>query len=168
MRTKILFAILVSFILMPVPAIAQENEIFNSSGLQIPRFVTLRSDKVFVRSGPALRYPIKWVFVREGMPIEIIQEFDTWRKIRDMGGDEGWIHQSLLSGQRKAIITDKKGALMVKKPEAEARGVAFLEPYVILNLEECQGEWCFGEAKGFKGWLQRKSLWGVYQDEELD
>ena len=57
--------------------------------MPIPRFVSLRSDKVFARTGPALRYPIKWVYVRSGMPIEIIQEFDTWRKVRDIKGEEG-------------------------------------------------------------------------------
>ena len=75
----------------------------SSSGLPIPRFVSLSADKVFVRTGPALRYPIKWVYQRENMPVEIIQEFDTWRKIRDMDGDDGWVHQSLLSARTPAI-----------------------------------------------------------------
>ncbi len=76
----------------------------SSSGLPIPRFVTLASEKVFVRTGPALRYPIKWVYQRSNLPVEIVQEFDTWRKIRDMDGDDGWVHQSLLSGDRYGIV----------------------------------------------------------------
>ena len=77
---------------------AAQDELYDNSGLPIPRFVTLRSDKVFVRTGPGVRYPIKWVFQKENLPVEVIQEFDTWRQIRDRDGEEGWIHQSLLSG----------------------------------------------------------------------
>ena len=85
-------------------AVAQTEDDFNNSGLTIPRFVSLRSNKVFVRTGPALRYPIKWIYTREGLPVEVVQEFDTWRKVRDKDGEEGWIHSSLLSGKRHAVI----------------------------------------------------------------
>ncbi len=173
MRIKILSTIiLLSFLFLPavaMPAQAQDNQqIFNSSGLPIPRFVSLRSNKVFVRTGPALRYPIKWIFVRKNMPIEIIQEFDTWRKIRDVAGEEGWIHQSLLSGRRNAVIMPEGGAMISKKPEIAASPVAKLERGVIFKLKQCQTSWCLGEAGGFEGWIEKKSLWGVYASEELD
>ena len=74
----------------PIVASAQE------SGLPIPRFVALRSDKVFLRSGPGLRYPKVWIYQRRNMPMEVVSEFDTWRKVRDWEGSEGWVHQSLL------------------------------------------------------------------------
>ena len=152
-----------------MPAKAQNSEtVFNSSGLPIPRFVSLRSNKVFVRTGPALRYPIKWVFVRKNMPIEIIQEFDTWRKIRDVAGEEGWIHQSLLSGRRTAIVMPEDGVMMLKKAELQTTPVAKLERGVVFHLKECKGSWCFGEAGSFNGWIEKKSLWGVYASEELD
>ena len=147
---------------------AQDESSFNNSGLKIPRFVTLSKDKVFVRTGPGLRYPIKWVYKKQGLPIEIIQEFDTWRKIRDVDGEEGWVHQALLSGRRNALVTAEKGGLMVRKPVTGARPVALLEPKVIFSIEECSGAWCAGSADGFEGWIERKSLWGVYAEEELD
>ena len=152
----------------PAPAHAESEEIFNQSGLPIPRFVSLRSDKVFVRTGPALRYPIKWIYTKEALPVEIIQEFDTWRKIRDIDGGEGWIHQSLLMGKRHGLVTAKKGVYLMRKPVTNARPVAMLEPNVILALGQCSGAWCYGEVQGFKGWIERKSLWGIYADEELD
>jgi SH3-like domain-containing protein len=148
--------------------LAQETDPFKSSGLKIPRFVTLAKDKVFLRTGPGLRYPIKWVYKRQGLPIEVIQEFDTWRKVRDIEGDEGWVHQALLSGRRNAVVTEEKGALLVRKPVTGARPVALLEPDVVITLEHCSGAWCSGSADGFDGWIERKSLWGVYEDEELD
>lgn len=169
-----IFLILMAFVwvFQPTKPMAQKDDVFNQSGLPIPRFVSLRSDKVFVRTGPALRYPIKWIFVKEGLPVEIIQEFDTWRKIRDIEGEEGWIHQSLLSGKRKALIQVAKGAekdvYLVRKPMTDTRQVVKLEPKVIVALKECSGAWCSAEVSGFKGWIEKKSLWGVYEAEELD
>ena len=70
------------------------------TGLPLPRFVTLRANEVNLRSGPGTRYPIDWVYRRSGMPVEIIDEFDTWRRIRDWQGTEGWVHQSMVQGRR--------------------------------------------------------------------
>ncbi|HKH69397.1 MAG TPA: SH3 domain-containing protein, partial [Reyranella sp.] len=74
-------------------AAAQQRK---GSGLPIPRFASLRSDEVNVRTGPGPRYPIDWVFKRKAMPVEIVAEFENWRKIRDWQGASGWVHQSLL------------------------------------------------------------------------
>ena len=153
---------------LPAPAFSQANNVFNSSGLDIPRFVSLRSDKVFVRTGPALRYPIKWVYKRKNMPVEIIQEFDTWRKIKDIDGEEGWIHQSLLSGRRHGIAQADNPILIFKKPDKTARNLAEVENDNVLRVHKCQTFWCDVEIKGFSGWIEKKSLWGVYQDEEFD
>lgn len=149
-------------------ATAQTEEVFNNSGLPIPRFVSLRSNKVFVRTGPALRYPIKWIYKRESLPIEIIQEFDTWRKIRDRDGEEGWIHTSLLSGKRHAVVAAEEEVYLRKKPDPESRQVALVENEAVLKIEECILFWCKVSAKGFSGWIERKSIWGVYETEELD
>lgn len=147
---------------------AQESTAFNNSGLPIPRFVTISSDKVFVRTGPAVRYPIKWVFIKDGLPVEIMQEFDTWRKIRDQDGQEGWIHQSLLSGKRNALVIGEENAILTRKPVTDARPVAMLEPKVLVGVKECSGAWCLVATDGYEGWIERKSLWGIYADEELD
>ena len=100
------------------------------SGLPIPRFVSLRSDEVNVRTGPGTRYPVDWVFKRKGMPVEIVAEYENWRKIRDWQGASGWVHQSLLTGKRSFIIASKAAALH-KTPAASAEVVAKLEPEVM-------------------------------------
>lgn len=146
---------------------SQEN-IFNRSGQPIPRFVSVKSDKVFVRSGPGVRYPIKWVFKKKGYPIEVIQEFDTWRKIRDHEGEEGWIHQTLLSGKRYVLIIEEKGVTALKKPLIDAQPLAFFEENVVAELDQCVADWCQASLSGFKGWIERKSLWGVYEDEQIN
>ena len=140
----------------------------SSSGLPIPRFVTLAAEKVFVRTGPALRYPIKWVYQRERLPVEIIQEFDTWRKIRDMDGDDGWVHQSLLSGDRSAIVKGEANLAVRKDAETDGRIIAWLEPNVVTAVEACHGAWCEIAADGYKGFAERKFLWGIYDSEDFD
>ncbi|NQZ14524.1 MAG: hypothetical protein HRT94_06860 [Alphaproteobacteria bacterium] len=150
------------------PASYAQDDVFNNTGLPIPRFVSLRSDKVFVRTGPALRYPIKWVFRRQSLPVEVIQEFDTWRKIRDHEGQEGWIHQSLTQGRRYALVTNTDGAMLRRKSDDTSKPVALVEPMVIARLEECEKEHCFVSTSGFEGWTQRKFLYGIYADEKLD
>lgn len=140
----------------------------SSSGLPIPRFVTLAAEKVFVRTGPALRYPIKWVYQRERLPVEIIQEFDTWRKIRDQDGDDGWVHQSLLSGDRSAIVKGEANLAVRKDAETDGKIIAWLEPNVVTAVEGCHGAWCEVAADGYKGYAERKFLWGIYDSEDFD
>ena len=137
------------------------------SGLPVPRFVTLRSDEVNVRTGPGVRYPVEWVFVRKGMPVEITAEFDTWRRIRDIDGAQGWVHQSMLSGRRSLTVTGKMRTLRREASES-AEAMAQVEPGVIGRIRKCHGAWCQVELQGYKGWLLRSEIWGVYPSEEVD
>ena len=134
--------------------------------LPLPRYVSLREDEVNLRAGPGERYPIDWVLTRKGMPVEILQEFDVWRKIRDAQGSEGWVHQRMVTGLRTVSIT---GAVRTLHADADASSpaVARAEPGVIARLLECRGDWCRIEAKSIKGWIPRADLWGVYADETV-
>src|SRR6266850_3597962 len=111
------------------------------SGLPLPRFASLRSDEVNVRTGPGSRYPVDWVFKRKAMPVEIVAEYENWRKIRDWQGASGWVHQSLLTGKRSFLIASKAASLH-KTPSASAEVVAKLEPEVLGEIRSCSGEWC--------------------------
>jgi SH3-like domain-containing protein len=132
----------------------------STSDLPVPRFVTLRSDKVNVRSGPGARYSIEWVFERRGMPVEVVAEYELWRKVRDIEGTEGWVHQNLLSSRRGVIVT---GQVRVLKSDAreDAPEVARVEPEVIGQLLECRGPWCRVDIDGYRGWLKRGEIWGL-------
>lgn len=136
--------------------------------LPLPRWVSLRSDEVNVRVGPGTDYPIQWVFVREGLPVEITAESDNWRRIRDIDGDEGWVHRSLLSGARTVVVT---GGIrtMWRTPDAYAAApVLRAEAGVIGRLLECAGVWCRLEINGERGWMPRVQMWGVYPDEAVE
>ena len=132
--------------------------------LPVPRFVTLAPREVNVRTGPGVRYPIRLVIRREGLPVEVVREFDVWRQVRDRDGDEGWVHKSMLSGRRAVIVLQSVQTLL-RRPEKDARPVVRLEPGVIAALDTCQGDWCQVSVGGYTGWTRRDVLWGVYPDE---
>ncbi|MDE0334999.1 MAG: SH3 domain-containing protein [Defluviicoccus sp.] len=129
-----------------------------------PRFVSLRSAKTNVRFGPGRRYPIAWVFVRRGLPVRIVGRFETWRRIRDWEGSEGWIHQSLLSGRRSVIVVDGPAALR-REPDAGARPVARVERRAVGRLLRCESAWCSVEFSGRNGWIRKKAVWGVNEGD---
>ncbi|MDP9195725.1 MAG: SH3 domain-containing protein [Pseudomonadota bacterium] len=139
------------------------------SGLPVPRFVTLKAAEVSLRTGPGTIYPIEWIFVRRGMPVEITAEFDTWRRIRDWEGAEGWVHQSLVSGQRAVVVTGAVRPLR-RKPVADSAVLAQLEPGVIAALEECPKDstWCRIALDEEEGWVRRQDVWGVYTAEAVE
>ena len=137
------------------------------SGLPIPRFATLKSNEVNVRTGPGARYPIDWVFTRKGMPVEIVAEYENFRKIRDWQGASGWVYQGLLTGKRSFIIPSKV-ANLYKTPAVSAEVVAKLEPEVMGEIRSCQGDWCRVSVSSVTGWLQRTEIWGVYKSEPVN
>lgn len=137
------------------------------SDLSLPRFASLRASEVNVRTGPGVRYPVEWVFVRRSLPIEIVAEFGTWRKIRDWQGTEGWVHRSMLSGRRTVIITGAVRTLR-RKPSPKAPAVVRVEPGVVARLLECEQQWCWIEAGGFRGWLRRDAFWGTGANEGIE
>jgi SH3-like domain-containing protein len=145
---------------------AAEGQVGSKTGLPIPRFVSLRSDEVNLRAGPGTTYPVEWVYVRRGMPIEVIAEFENWRKVRDWQGTVGWVHQSLLDGRRTVLVVGEE-RLLRQEPAADAPALARLEPGVIAGLLECSDLWCRIEIEGHRGWLGREEFWGTYPAETI-
>lgn len=159
---------------MPAPAAE------GPSGLPLPRFATTRSTPINVRIGPGTKYGVAWVYVKAGTPVEIVQEFDTWRKVRDVDGSEGWIHQNLLSGKRAGVVAPTTGEdqVVLQASRAEDSGVrAYLGPGYRVDISKCDGAWCEVSASytppngghaSVSGYLPQQKLWGVYEDEEFD
>lgn len=140
----------------------------STSGLQLPRFVSLKSEETNIRTGPGTRYPIQWVYRRSEVPVEVIEEYDLWRKIRDVEGTTGWVHKSMLDGKRYVMITGKEPRLVRTIPETTAKGVLKAEPMVTARLIECLPEWCQIQISGRKGWVEKTYLWGVYPEEVIE
>jgi SH3-like domain-containing protein len=142
------------------------------SGLPLPRFVSLKSGRVNSRVGPGVNYAVEWLYTKPGLPMEIIQEYDNWRKVRDSDGAEGWVNQSLLSGKRTAIAAPwqkNKDALitMLAKPEDGAKVVAAVQPGAIGQVHSCDGDWCEMSFGGHSGWVSQAQLWGAYPGEKV-
>lgn len=162
-RTIAVFCLMLA-VMVTLPARAEDKK---ETQLPVPRFVTLGVDEVNLRTGPGLRYPIKLIVRKDGLPVEITREFDVWRQIRDVEGDEGWVHQSMLSGRRAVVIKGHVQALL-KKPDESAPPVVKAEPGVIGALEACEGKWCQVDVAGYEGWIKRDDIWGVYPDEKIE
>jgi len=141
------------------------------SGLPLPRFVSLKSDKVNVRAGPNKDQDVRWVYTRPGMPVEITAEFENWRRVRDWEGAEGWVYHSLLSGRRTAVVVPKLNDDLVplhESADGDSAVVAKLQSGVLASIRSCTGTWCRIAGKGFDGWIRQERLWGAYPGEKVD
>jgi SH3-like domain-containing protein len=142
-----------------------------ASGLPVPRFVSLKADRVNVRGGPDKDHDVTLIYTRVGWPVEITAEFENWRRIRDSDGTEGWVYHSLLSGKRMAVVQMKAKtdlAPIYDKPDDKSGVTAQLQVGVLGTIKHCTGTWCEITGDGFDGWIQQNELWGVYPDEKID
>lgn len=150
----------------PPPAVA-------GSGLPIPRFVSLKSDRVNLRNGPSTDYPTAWVYRRAGLPLEIVKEYEGWRQVRDAEGATGWVLQSFLSGRRTALVlpwevkpdTPRPQIAIRASDSAGSRTLVMIEAGVIANVHTCDSRWCYVSVENYRGYIEQKKLWGVYENE---
>lgn len=164
MKSLLLCALALS-LTMSLPAIAQERG--PVTNLPLPRYVSLKASEGNVRRGPSLTHRIDWVFKRKDVPLVITAEHGHWRRVKDRDGAGGWIHYSLLSGTRTAIVEQDMLDLLAQ-PDDGALVVAQLELGVIARLEECTATWCRMNAAGYRGWAPKSTVWGVGAEEILD
>jgi SH3-like domain-containing protein len=155
------FLLVLALVGLPAGTHAQVGR---ATGLPLPRFVSLNADLVNLRVGPGENHPIAWILTREGLPVEIIEEFDNWRQVRLHDGEEGWIHSSLLASHR-TILVEGEVRTLHQTPDPDARAVLRAEPGVIGELLDCEESWCRIEIAGRRGWLQRSDFWGTLPDE---
>lgn len=173
-----LFILLVALVLATAPAAANTeaptvtNAVPATSGMPIPRFVTLRTNEINLRAGPSVRYPIEWVYSKEGLPVEVTAEFDTWRRIRDIEGTEGWVHQSMLSGKRSVLVSGSELQPVYAKANSAAEIIAKAQPQAMGELLTCENAWCevkFTQASNsVRGYMPKGSFWGAYAGEVIN
>lgn len=157
----------------PMARAAQDLPVGQVSGLPLPRYASLKSDRVNLREGPSKDNRTSWVFQRAGLPVEITAEFETWRRVRDAEGTEGWVLHSLLSGRRTVLVSPwskGKGETFPLRSAANdtAGVVATLEAGVIANVRSCADSWCRVTVQRVSGFIRQDRLWGVYPNEKLD
>jgi SH3-like domain-containing protein len=137
------------------------------TNLPLPRYVSLKAPDSNVRRGPSLSHRIDWVFQRRNMPLRITAEHGHWRRVEDREGFGGWVHYSLISGNR-TVMVERDMLTLHARPDATTQVVAALEIGVIAELEKCDPDWCRLRSGGYRGWARKSALWGVDPDEIRD
>lgn len=154
------------------PAAGFGQEQGRVTGLKVPRFVSLKSDRARMRVGPSTDYPASYVYTSRGLPLEILEEWSNWRQVRDDEGTTGWMHVGLLSGRRTAVVAPwlKTDAPLRTRPSSDATVVASMQPGVLVNIGHCSGRWCRVSVmhQSARGYVNQTKLWGVYPNEVVE
>ncbi|MSO71085.1 MAG: hypothetical protein EXQ88_03605 [Alphaproteobacteria bacterium] len=127
---------------------------------KVVRFESLRAGEVYFRAGPGADYPIDWIFKKKSLPVAVIGEFELWRRVCDFEGTVGWVHRSMLSNASTAMIIAPVATLR-RAPVASSPAVARAEASLVGEVQGCEQGWCRMDIQGFKGWVERKSIWGA-------
>ncbi len=168
LRLISLLSVLLLCAAAPDPGMGPGPEIGSVTQLPVPRFVSLRSDDVNVRAGPGFQYPVNWVYQREGLPVEIIGEFNVWRQILAPDGGTGWVHEATIRAKRGFYVTADEAALLsAARPNASI--VAYLKNGVSGSLLRCSADsqYCKVAIKYETGYLARADFWGTFPNEAV-
>ena len=167
---RIIFSVLALLMISFSPVRAQGPADEGETGLTIPRFVYIRSNHINDRSGPGARYPIEWVYMQKTAPVEIIAEFELWRKIKDWQGSESWVHKSMLSGKRSVKVITPGENNVYAKDDFKAKIIAKVEDEVVGEIEKCpvNNSFCKIKFASITGWVPRQNLYGIYPEEIID
>ncbi len=165
---RVYFIVAVFVFSLTAAARAADDANKNTSGLPLPRYASLARDTANMRTGPGTRYPIEWVYTRQGLPVEITAEYDVWRRVRDPDGAEGWIHKTELSHKRTATVTGAAHDLLAAADD-KASIVAHLDAGSIGQIVSCAKDWCkLKFDSDIKGYLRKTFVWGAYPNEVFD
>lgn len=163
----ILLCTLASIIFVPYQGFSNESQRGQVTNLPIPRYVSLKAQEANARRGPSLSHKIDWIYKRKNIPLEIYAEYENWRKVRDFEGLGGWIHYTLLSGIRYVLVKDELLEMRLL-PSVEAQVIARVPQHNIATLDKCNLDWCKIVDDGYKGWVLKSGIWGVYENEIKD
>jgi len=162
-----LLLIFASVLIIPLFGFTQEPQKGQVTNLPIPRYVSLKVKEANARRGPSLSHKIDWIYKRQNMPLEIYAEYENWRRVRDFEGLGGWVHYTLLSGIRYVLI--KNDLLEMRLlPSIDAQVIAKVPQHNIATLDKCNKDWCRIIDDGYKGWVPKNGIWGVYENELKD
>ncbi len=149
-------------------AFAQDiRVVVRGSGYEVPRFLSLKSNKANMRVGPGNEYPIAWIYQQKGLPLKVIAEYEVWRKVIDHEGVTGWMHAKLLTGRRTALITERVTKVH-KSMEDNSKIVGYVERNVLMELQYCKSQYCKVVHPKLKGWIKRGTFWGLLEYENLN
>ena len=167
MSKIILFLTLAAIIFAPCKGFSKETKKGQVTNLPIPRYVSLKAKEANARRGPSLSHKIDWIYKRKNIPLEIYGEYENWRRVRDFEGLGGWVHYTLLSGIRYVLVKDELLDMRLL-PSSNAQIIARVPQHNIATLDKCNIDWCRVVDAGYKGWVSKSGIWGVYENEIKD
>ena len=156
----------INLIIYSQPSLSEINtfkKTINGSGLKIPRMVSLKNSLTYVRTGPGKEFPIKFEINQKGYPVEIIAEFNNWRKVKTKNNLSGWIHTQLLSSYKTGLII--KDTILKKRPLNSSNNIARLLPDLLIRVNKCELDWCSVQViknRKYFGWIKKKTIWGTF------
>ena len=162
-----LLLIFASVLIIPLFGFTQEPQKGQVTNLPIPRYVSLKVKEANARRGPSLSHKIDWIYKRQNMPLEIYAEYENWRRVRDFEGLGGWVHYTLLSGTRYVLVKNELLDMRLL-PSIDAQVIAKIPQHNIATLDKCNKDWCRIIDDGYKGWVPKNGIWGVYENELKD
>lgn len=163
MRRLLILALVLAVPVAAAPPMERDD---GTSGLPIPRFVSLKKDRVYARTGPGDNYPVTWVFVRENLPVEVVKEYSIWRQVRDIDGGVAWVNKQMIKGDRSAIVT-RTERIMYSAADLSSPPVWRIAAGAVVSLVLCEGAWCRVTRDGKGGYMLRAQLWGTYPGEAI-
>lgn len=129
------------------------------SDVELPYWASISVDEARMRKGPSPDVPVTWEYRRKDLPVRVIARFETWRKIEDPDGTQGWMAARLLSRTRTAIVTG--GIRPMREEPSVSAAVAYrAEPGVVGRITDCKNGWCRFDVGGRKGWIETDHIWG--------
>jgi len=143
-------------------------DIGKETGLEIPRYVSLKSDDANIRVGPNKNYPIEIKYIKKNYPLKVIEEYEDWRKVEDFKKNIGWIHKSLISGNRTGIVLSNNNKTIKLLNTLEGDLIGEIGKGNIIFLEKCKIDWCLVSSGNYKGWMNKKYIWGVNEKEMIE
>lgn len=148
---------------------AEESE-NNTSAVEVPYMVSLRSSKVNARSGPGPRYPIEWIYLQKDSPLEVVSIFEDWRKVKDWQNSESWIHKSMLSTKRTVKVVTLGENNIYAKADRDSKVIAKVEDDVVGEVKKCNGSsnFCLIKFGSVEGWIAKNNLFGVRDNETIN
>ena len=157
--------IIIAFISIIIFSQICNAEIGNETGLEIPRYISIKSNDANIRVGPSKNYPIEIKFIKKNYPLKVLEEYEDWRKVEDFQKNIGWIHKSLISGNRTGIVLSNDNKTIKLLNTLNGNVIGEIGSGNIVFLEKCKIDWCLVSLDNFKGWIDKKYIWGVKEKE---
>ena len=160
--------ILIAFISIIIFSQVSNADIGKETGLEIPRYVSLKSNDANIRVGPSKNYPIEIKFIKKNYPLKILEEYEDWRKVEDFQKNFGWIHKSLISGTRTGIILSNEKKTIKLLNTLNGNVIGEIGRGNIVYLEKCKIDWCLVSFGNYRGWIDKKNIWGIKEKEIIN